>query len=49
MRQDLAENLRDKHELHRYALRRFDLDPAAESHRYAAHPEQFHISVEESA
>jgi hypothetical protein len=35
--------------VHRYTLRQFDLDPAAESRRYAAYRERFHIPVEESA
>jgi hypothetical protein len=49
MRLALAENPRDKHGVHRYTLRQFDLDPAAESRRYAAYRERFHISVEEPA
>jgi hypothetical protein len=48
MRQALAENPRDKHGIHRYTLRQFDLDPLHEARRFAEYRDRFGIPAEES-
>jgi hypothetical protein len=46
MRQALAENPRDKHGVHRYTLRQFELDPLQEARRFAGYCDRFGIPEE---